>query len=497
MQVIDRVTRVNVRRVVSVLVLGLALAKGGFSQESELNAAARAYQAGDWNTVINLLENTPSSQGAERLLGLAHYQQQDLDRALPLLRRAAQNNPSDAEVNRALLNALIAERDYTAANNLLAGLSTSDNEYNLARARIALAEGDSSRADALYRRLLQAPDSNRAQEAAAEYIEHLQASQQYAEAYEIAQQALARDPDSFLSYRFRQINDPAGETSAPPPDNWTFTLGYRFEYDDNVALLPDSLAPGTVDEDDFRHVLTADVLYRKKLPANWQVFAEARGSQSIHHEASEFNFTRLNGLVGTGQSFDRWGWRVPAEISHDRFDGDSFSTTFTVSPGAYVRVLGNFYTHVYGRYANSNFDQVAFPEDDRSAEVLGGGLLLAGNLTQRWSVRAIAEYLDYAADGSNWDREEWQAYLYTEYALTSDWAVGGGARYTDIDFDNLIIPFLSPRADESWEYYLSATHRIAPAWFIRAQVTYIDHQSSLPAFDYERVVASLGLSWRF
>ncbi len=492
---VDRYIRVNLARV-NIFILGLALAQVGFCQESSLNAAMQAHAERDWNTVIQLLMAAPAAADRDRLLGLAYYQLQQPDQALPLLKQAAENNPTDNEVNAALLSSLIAERDFASAKATLAHIpGNNDDRYQLFSARIASAEGDRRAVDKLYLGLLQSEDAELAQEAAAEYIEYLQQNRRYQEAYAIAQQAIRRSPDSFLSYRFRQVGEVRDEPQQSP---WSFALGYRLEYDDNVALLPDGLAPtGTQDEEDFRHVVTADAIYQRKLGGNWMLFAEGRGTQSVHHQASEFNFTRLNGLLGTGQSFNRWGWRLPAEVSHDRFDGDSFSTTVTVSPGAYLRVSDSLYTHVYGRYAKSDFDLVAFPEDDRSAEVYGGGALFGGNLTRQWTLRSIVEYLDYDADGSNWDREEIQAYTYTEYNFTPKWSAGAGARYTDINFDNLNVPFLTERADESWEYYLSSTYQVAQGWYLRGQLTYVDHQSSIAAFDYQRFVASVGVSWRF
>lgn len=499
MKSIDRSIRVNVASCILIIILGCTLVEGVFGQETDLNAAQQAYATRNWSETIRILENTQQTPATLRLLALAYYQQRDFDNAQPRLWQAANQSPNDRELRKALLESWLAQGDYASALAYLNDHSGADNDPNtwFIRMRIALAQNNPTEARRQLDRLLKQDNARLAQEAAAEYIEYAQAQGQHSEAYQIAQQALSHDSDSFLSFRFRQIND-VSATDEPAVSPWKFSLGYRLEYDDNVALLPDSLSPGnTADEDDFRHVVTADVLYQQQLPANWQIFGEARATQSIHHEASEFNFTRLNGLLGTGQSFKRWGWRLPAEVSHDRFDGDSFSSTFTVSPGAYFKVTNSFYTHVYGRYATSDFDQVAFPEDDRSAETYGGGLLLAGNITRRWTVRAIGEYLDIRADGSNWDREELRGYLYTEYGLTSNWSVGAGARYTDIDFDNLNLPFLRTRSDESWEYYLSSSYQLAPNWYLRAQLTFVDHQSTIEAFDYQRLVASIGISWRF
>jgi len=499
MNLIDRFIRVNHTAVIALLV-GFVLAASAIGQTPSA-ALAEAYARGDWKTVIQLFETAPGAVGDNRLLALAYYHQLQLDQALPLLQQLVESNPADDEINRALLNSLIADRAFSKAKTVLAQITAAQNstghisDYQIYAARIAVGQADQVVADSLYQALLQIDDPSLVQEVAAEYVQYLQQSGRYKQAYDVAQQAIRVAPDSFLSYRLRQVN----EVSEKPAKNpWSFTLGYRLEYDDNVALLPDgSASAASEDQEDLRHVVTADAVYQKQLGGNWLLFAEGRGTQSVHHQASEFNFTRLNGLLGTGQSFDGWGWRLPAEISHNRFDGDSFSTTFTVSPGAYVRVSDSLYTHVYARYASSDFDLVAFPEDDRSAEIYGGGALFGGNLTQRWTLRSIVEYLDYDADGSNWDRQEIQAYTYTEYNFTPTWSVGAGARYTDIDFDNLNVPFLAERADQSWEYYLSSTLQVFQGWYLRSQLTFVDNQSTLEAFDYQRLVASVGISWRF
>lgn len=494
MNLIDRFIRVKIPRG-ELFVLGVLLTFTVQSQEYGLDAAARAYSERDWPSVIELLGTSPTSIENKRLLGLAYFHQQNLDQALPLLQQVALNNPDDSEVVRVLLESSFVRQDYAIAKKVLSQRSNQNDDLSIYAARIAVAEGDSESADAIFGTLLQSSDSSVAQDAAADYIDYLQQQRRYEKAYSVALAAIERDPDSFLSYRFRQINKVLDQ---PKENPWRFNFGYRFEYDDNVALLPDALSPtGDQDDSDFRHVATADVIYQKRLGGHWLLFAEGRGSQSIHHQSSEFDFTGLNALLGTGQAYDDWGWRLPVEISHDRFDGDSFSTTFTTSPGVYFKVAKKLYTHLYGRLANSDFDQVAFPEDDRSADIYGGGLLLTGNITQRWTVRSIVEYLDYSADGSNWDRQEAQAYFYTEYGLSRAWSVGAGARYTDIEFDNINLPFLVQRDDESVEYFLSSTYQVAQGWYMRAQLTFVDNQSNIEVFDYQRLVTSLGLSWQF
>jgi len=178
------------------------------------------------------------------------------------------------------------------------------------------------------RTLVETAEPPIATQAADLLIEALYDDQQYGQAYDVAQIALRRDPDSALAYRFSRL--PPDTQSVP---KFSFDLGYRFEYDDNITFPDDELASG---EEDFRHVLMADILYQRPFADNWSFYAQGHAMQSFYNDFDQFNQTRLTGSVAIGQHAQKWGWRFPVEVIHDRLDGDSFRTSVAAVPGIYL-----------------------------------------------------------------------------------------------------------------------------------------------------------------
>jgi len=339
------------------------------------------------------------------------------------------------------------------------------------------------------RTLVETAEPAVATQAADLLIESLYDEQKYGEAYEVAQIALRRDPDSALAYRFSRIPP----DTQPVPD-FSFDLGYRFEYDDNITFPDDEFASG---EEDFRHVLMADLLYQRPFADNWSFYAQGHVMQSLYNDFDQFNQTRLTGSVAIGQQTQKWGWRLPIEATHDRLDGDSYRTSVAAVPGVYLQFGINYFSHLYLRLQRDDYEYFDFPDEDRSGDVTGTGVLLVGQVTDRWRLRSYLEFSRYDTDGLYWERDEITAFLMTEYEFATDWVAGLAIRYQDRDYDNVRPVFSQRQQDEVTDLYINLSSRFAEKWRWRLQVSLSDHQSNIPIFDYTRNVYSIGITREF
>jgi tetratricopeptide (TPR) repeat protein len=449
--------------------------------------ATAAYEQGHWSLAVQLLEPLETSPRAQRMLALAYYQNQDFDRARPALDRALAAAPNDVELNQALLEVLLADRDYIRASDVagrLAALGAAD-EAAFGRARIHLAAGERDSAIGILDGLVAGAEPALAMRAADVLIEALYAAHLYGKAYETAQLALSRDPDSPLAFRFSKIQ--------PDPVTgrlFSVDLAYRFEYDDNLTFPDEEFGSG---EEDYRHVLMADLLYRRPLGGGWLIYGQGHAMQSLHRDFDEFDRTRLKGSAGIGFQGQRWGWRLPLEAAHDWLDGDSFRTTVAALPGMSLEFAQGYLGHLYVRLQTDDYEDPVLPDEARSGDVTGAGVLLAGQVTPRLQLRSYLEFNRYDADGSYWERDETVAFIYGEFEFTSDWTAGLAYRYQDQDFDNARPVFAQRQQDESQELYLNLTHRFSEDWRFRGQVSLIDHASNIPIFDYDRNVYSISV----
>lgn len=449
--------------------------------------ASRAFQQGHWPLTIYLLEPLRADTEALRMLALAYYHNQDFDRAQPALEEALGAVPDDIELNRALLEVALAGRDYESARgitNRLNALGASD-EAAFGLARIQLAEGDREPALDALQGLVEGADPRLATPAADLLIESLYEIHRYGRAYEVAQLALERDPDSPLAYRFSTIQpDPV---TGP---QFVVDLAYRLEYDDNLTYPDEEFGSG---KEDYRHVFMGDLLYRRPLGSGWLLYGQAHARQSLHSDYDEFDQTRLSGAAGLGWQGRRWGWRLPLEIYHDRLDGDSFRTSVATLPGLSLEFVEGFLAHLYARLQSDEYDDAVFPAEDRSGDVTGAGVMLGGHVTPRLQLRSYFEFNQYDTDGAFWERDEMVAFVYGEFEFTSNWTAGLAFRWLDRDFDNARPVLAERQQDESREVYLNITHQFTPNWRWRGQVSLIDHTSNIPIFDYDRNVYSISI----
>ena len=458
--------------------------------------AAEAFNQQRWEDAVSILQSVQRDAPADRMLALAYFKSQDIDAALPAIRNALEAEPGDPELTEALLDILIADRLYSEAESVNETLEASGREAQAqyGRARIAAAQSENRLATGLLDELVESAEPQLAQQSASLLIELLIANDQAGKAYDVAQRAIARDPDSFYSFRFSKMQ-PVDDSSR----GLRYVLGYRLEFDDNVALLPDG-SPGlfgTTGEEDTRHVLTGDILYRKSFGGNWSFFAEGHLSQSFHQDLDQFDLTSVNAVVGIGQSNERWGWRLPLEVTNDRFDGDDFRTSIRATPGVYFKVASKLFLHVYGRLEDEDYDQFLSLADSRTGDVTGGGVLLAGTLTPRFSIRSFVETAKYDTDGTNWQRDELTAYVYGEVSFGEEWLLGLAVRYRDIEYDKVRTPFLQTQADDSQEGYISLARSFGQQWMFRTQISHIKHDSNIDVFNHERNVYSLSVSKEF
>jgi tetratricopeptide (TPR) repeat protein len=470
------------------LLIGVSLSALCFGSWAAVpDNASLAFQQRHWSLTINLLEPLRSDPEAQRMLALAYFHVQDFDRALPALQRALAATPGDVELNVALLEVLLANRDYAGADRPVSRLDAlgASDEAAFGRARVRLAEGDQESALEILQGLVEGADPRLATRAADIMIDSLYEVHRYGLAYEMAQLALQRDPDSPQAYRFSRIQpDPV---TGP---QFIVDVAYRLEYDDNLTFPDEEFGSG---KEDYRHVLMADLLYRRPLGGGWLLYGQAHARQSLHNDYGEFDRTRLSGTAGIGWQGERWGWRLPLEVDHDRLDGDSFRTSVATLPGLSLELFGGYLGYLYGRLQSDDYEEPVFPEEDRSGDVTGAGVMLAGHVTPRLQLRSYVELNRYDTDGAYWERDETVAFIYGEFEFTSNWTAGLAFRYVDRDFENARPVFADRQQDETRELYLNLTHQFTRDWRVRGQISLIDQASNIPIFDYDRNVYSISI----
>lgn len=478
----------------SVLIAGIYLSIFDCTAGAQVSAeAVEAYQRQQWLVAISHLEKQKTEPGAMRMLALSYFQEMDFERALPALRSCLLVLEDDIELNTAMLEVLLDARMSAAAAKIashLEDLGETDRAlFGQARTQLQLPDGDRELAKQQLQDLVERADPELATRAADVLIEELYQDGQFDTAYGVAQTAVRRDPGSPYADRFSLIRPEVTASSG-----FGIDLAYRVEYDDNVAYPDEDFTSG---EEDYRHVLIADVLYDRPFGAGWSFYAQGHFLQSLYHQLDQFNQTHVSASVAIGKSAEKIGWRLPVEINHDWLDGHSYRTSMITRPGLYVQFGGNFFSHFYARIQSDDYETVPDRDEDRSGDVYGAGVLVAGQVTSRFQLHGYLEYNRYDTDGAFWQRDEMVAFVYAELKFSPKWLAGLAFRYQKENFDNARPVFALRQKDESEEVYLNLTHQFAAKWRWRGQLSLVNHESNIPIFDYTRNVYSFSIIREF
>jgi len=476
----------------------LCLAPAALAAVSLLEQGRDQYNRQNYEEAAELLQRAYTDKAtpeAARYLGLTYYHVLRYEQARPLLQKASAAFPSDAEVISALAYIALHTGDTGAARSYLTGLEkaapNSADTFEI-KGRIELAEDRETEAIAAFQR---AADLEPTSPASEELLRLYTNRGETAKAQEVAKAAIAARPDSLEAGRFTAALSNLEGASKPV----SAFLGYRYETDSNVVLEPNTPAviPGVKDKSDQRHVLTADLLGRYQISGGWDAFGEAHLYKNWYQTLTRYDTFRQNYVLGLGWSGASYGVRLPYEYSHVTLDGDTYLNENSVAPGVFFRhndiTLYGFY-----RYADLNYEENVPPQEDRSGDANSlGALLLAPFHNNRGLLRVVFQGGSVDTDGRNWDRDETNLFANLGYGFTSRISGNIGFEWANQKYDNVHDVYLRKRDDEGTTFFASLSYLIDKNWEVRLQGSWVNWDSNIDVYEYDRTVGSLGVSWKY
>ena len=280
-----------------------------------------------------------------------------------------------------------------------------------------------------------------------------------------------------------------------------FSLGLRYEYDDNVLLKPadSSAAAGISNEIDRREVLT--------FRGEWK--AGSRGSWGFKTQYYLYlaNQNHLNGYdmhshtLSFIPSYDMKGSTANVLLSYNNtvVDNASYLQSFTVSP-AYFRQYGPLALSSLSLRAQKKHymtEPFSRQEDRDSLDI---GLALAyfsffkgGDAF--WGLRYELNRED--TDGENWDYTGNKGSFTLLYPFMERWKAQGYLEGYWKDFRNTNTYYGKERKDTTYTASVLVSRGVRKGLDLAVQYTRVRDDSNIAAYDYNRNIISAGVDARF
>lgn len=273
---------------------------------------------------------------------------------------------------------------------------------------------------------------------------------------------------------------------------WTAFVSANLGYDDNITASPAGSAQGV-----------SDRYYDVFASADWVL--AGRREQGWLGEANFFTIDYNDGnmydenVYGVGlrreQSIAGWDARATLGYSKSHYAGDPFQSIFKVDLKARRTLNKNMRLQLQYRYDDINSDNTIY------------------DYLQGWRQKFAVDLRDYrAAYNLKYyyelelnDRQDLQlttgeiSYSPTRHTLgvkytrrlNDDWGLATDLSYRDSDYPGTII---WNRDDSRWRFRVDADYRLQRSSKLRIRVQYLDNESTVDTYDYDKTLFSVGLS---
>ncbi len=330
-------------------------------------------------------------------------------------------------------------------------------------------------------------------------IAHMR-QQDYSEAADVFKEVLVLDPNTDIGV-YAQEYVKAIQRRKDAGRTWKLNVGAYGEYDDNVVLRPgDASVVGSVsDAGDFREVATVNAEYEHRFNDRFgtKFSYDLYFANQEDLDAFDVN-SHTAGLTPTWYS-KNWTLSVPVTYNYTWVDGNDFLGTVTAGPVVNARFGKNQLLQASLRFQEKSFFQSApIPSEDRDAFRWAPGAAWYMFFHENEGFfGARYEYDSENTDGQNWDYDGHRVNLSLQWPFYEKLKGTLAAEYYWQDFDNTHTIFGMKRNDDTLTLSTILTYSFTKQLDLQFRYTYVNHDSNLALYDYDRNVVSTGVVYRF
>ena len=480
---------------------------GGAASAQGLDEAISQYRAENYEEALGILkaipQDGPQASVAAYYLGLTYKQTGDLRQAAYYLERALRLSPRINDAYTELAAVLLSLGDVDGAGRIVdeaQGAGFQSGALTFLRGLVLTRHGETGRAreaflaaKAMDPRLTARVDLQLAM---------LDVQERRFAAARQTLQALAKvAPDTEIG-QFAREYDTALANMMDAHKTWRVTLGLQGQYDDNVILKPSNDIPGGIStqEDDWAMVGTFRAEYSPLLEGPWTFFGQLTATTVIHEHISTHDLTSTGLTLIPGRMLSpNTQVTLPVSATSAWLEGSHYSTTVGVRPTLLTTLTPGHLLQGWVGATRRELVEDALLDDENRDGVLGvAGLIYLKPFAGGAGLFSLGYELSRdETDGVNWRNTGHRGTASLLLPLVEKLSATASLDVQWQDFDGEHTVFATHRQDTTTTASLGLIWRPWDWGKITAQYTFVDAQSSIAIYEYQRYLYSLGIEATF
>ena len=295
------------------------------------------------------------------------------------------------------------------------------------------------------------------------------------------------------------IDEMEGEKRMPPEKKKLSISGkFGVEYDDNVILNPSGTVTAVTDEKDSRAVFDLNLDY-KLLEEPLGLAGFYHFYQSRHGELTDYNIQ--GHTIGISTSAKRDPWKFRGQYSFDYYylglSRNNYLAVHTLIPTANLTLGKDKLIQFYYQFRQKNYFQCTAGATDQDAVNNMAGVNQYFFFGNKSYLKLGYSYENNNAEGNNWDYNGHYVLLSYLYPLNENLKLKLGFTYNPARYQNIDTAANKKREDNQQEYSLSLSRKVNQSFGLSFGYTYVDNDSNIATYKYERSICSLTTEFKF
>lgn len=320
------------------------------------------------------------------------------------------------------------------------------------------------------------------------------------EARDILKEIVIRDPNADIAQFANQYID-AITKRLKEARKFKFAAGIQYQNDSNVILKPsDATVAGNITgESDSSGIATLRGEYTPKLRAPYNFKAQYSFYQNLHNRLKIYDVQSHSINLVPGSNLPGGSITLLTGYNYTLVDNNNYLQTITLSP-AYTFIINKIqFIQTSIKYQSKDYLKTpANSDEDRDGANYNGGIswfyLISGNngfLNMRY------EFDKEDTAGKNWIYSGNKLGLSLLYPIMEKLNLNAGGEMYLQGFENIHTTFNKKRDDKLYNLNTMLTYRIYEDVDIQLQYIYMQADSNISVYGYNKNMLTLGIEARF